>query len=96
MRGERDIQRVVVHVGMHTCRNDMAGAAIGVFRFVVVEHAGFGDDLGHRKCAVAHYADGEFASGNVFLDQRRCAEAPGAGDFGTAIVAALDDLDADR
>ena len=96
MRGERHVQRAIVHVGMHARRDDMARAAIGVFRFVVVEHAGVGDDLGHRERAVAHDADGEFAAGDVFLDQRRVAEAPGARDFGAAVVAVPDDLDADR
>ena len=61
------------------------------FEFVVVERAGLGDDFGHGQRAVAHHADGQFAAGDVFLDHRRGAEAPGARDLGAAVVAAADD-----
>ena len=58
------------------------------FEFVVVEDACLRDDFGHRERAVAHDANGEFAAGDVFFDQRRLAEAPGAGDLGATVIAA--------
>src|SRR5690242_15451593 len=96
MRGQRDIQRVMVHVRMHARGNDMPRAAVSVFRFVVVEYAGFGDNLCYGESTIAHHADGEFATWNVLFHECGFAITPVAGDFGAAVVAAFDDFDADR
>ncbi len=68
-------------------RDDVARAAVGVFRLVVVE-AVAGDDLRHRERAVAHHADGELAAGDVLFHECCVAVAPAARDLGAAVVAA--------
>ncbi len=97
MRLQRHLLHFVVNFRFHLGRHDMARAASGVFRLVIVEGE-IGDDLGHAERHVAHHRAGEFAAGDVALDHQGLAALPfGAEDFLRRMrLVGLDDEHADR